>query len=110
MARYSCSFSSPQSCTPLSEQLDGTFEKCNVEIIYDDPVYLVGRELPGQVSFSRLVTVEALIDQPKSNKGSLKINCVVKNEELPLNQDNHCRRMFDEFKKKVQEHTSWKLN
>lgn len=110
MARYSCSFSSDQSCTPLKNQLGHTFKACNFEIIYDDPVYLVGREVPGQVAFNRLVVVEALIDQPKSNQGALKINCVVKNEELPLNQDNHCRRMFDAFKRTVQERTSWKLN
>ncbi|MGB0562515.1 MAG: hypothetical protein ACPGVO_12045 [Spirulinaceae cyanobacterium] len=84
-------------------------QACNFEVIHDDPEYVVGRELPGGVSFSQLVVIEALVDKPEQGRGQSKINFVLKNEELPLRRDNHCRRMFDNFKQAVQDRTAWQL-
>jgi len=36
-------------------------QSCYLEIIYDD--YMMAREIPGQVSYTKLVTVEVLIDK-----------------------------------------------
>ncbi|MEM8637560.1 MAG: hypothetical protein AAGG51_01895 [Cyanobacteria bacterium P01_G01_bin.54] len=109
MARYSCSFYSPQSTGALRNHLSQALQACNIEVIHDDPEYLVGREMPGHVSFAKLVVIEALVDKPEQGRGQSKINCVLKNEELPLSRDNHCRQMFDSFKRAVQDRTSWQL-
>ena len=57
----------------------------------------MARERPGRVAFARLVTVEVLIDKTTATARGVGINFVVKNEELPLQVDNHCRQMYDQF-------------
>ncbi|MEB3356392.1 MAG: hypothetical protein VKK04_06675 [Synechococcales bacterium] len=73
-------------------------QSCNFDIIYDRGDYLVAREVPGGVNFAKLVTVEVVIDKSLSEPESseeLHMNFVVKNEELPLQADNHCRQKFN---------------
>ncbi|MDB9312439.1 hypothetical protein PN462_04925 [Spirulina sp. CS-785/01] len=76
---------------------------CNFEIVYDTDDYMMGREIPGRVSFTQLVTVEALVDKSHTNQQEVRMNCVIKNEELPLKVNNHCRRMFDTVKQAIAE-------
>ncbi|MGF1513240.1 MAG: hypothetical protein ACFB5Z_06035 [Elainellaceae cyanobacterium] len=69
-------------------------------MIYEKGDYLVAKEVPGGVSFSKLVTVEVVIGnyphvvQPEAER-DLEMSFVIKNEELPLQVDNHCRRKFN---------------
>lgn len=109
MARYSCSFYSPQSAGTLRQHLSQALKACNFEVIHDAPEYVMGREVPGRVAYSQLVVIEALVDKPEQGQGRSRINCVLKNEELTLRQDNHCRKVFDIFKRAMQERTSWQL-
>jgi hypothetical protein len=37
------------------------------------------------------------------------MNFVIKNEELPLQVDNHCRQMFDLVQEAVAENKHWQL-
>ncbi|MBP0016286.1 MAG: hypothetical protein J7647_01865 [Cyanobacteria bacterium SBLK] len=105
MARYSYSFNVPLPLDQFFPVLGEILRACNFEIIYDTHDYLMGREIPGRVSFSKLVTVEALVDkQPISSEG-VRMNCVIKNEELPLQDNNHCRQVFDTVKQAIQETT-----
>jgi hypothetical protein len=111
MARYSCTFSiHANSAEALRQELGKTLRACNFEIIYDDDDYMVGREVPGGVSHAKLVTLEALIHRNhQTSEDGIKMDCILKNEELPLKRDNHCRRVFDSFTQTVKTQTPWQL-
>lgn len=99
MARYTSLYRSIGSSPSVKQFLFDMLQSCNFDVIYDRGDYLFAREVPGNVDFSKLVTVEVLIDQPlaitSEVDGELQMNVVVKNEELPLKVDNHCRQKFN---------------
>lgn len=109
MARYTCSFIVAISVNNLPRVLNETLESCNLDIIYDTGDYMMAREVPGQVSFPKLVTVEVLIDKTTATDEEIRMNFVVKNEELPLQVDNHCRQMFNHVNQAVSKNQHWKL-
>ncbi|NJN86553.1 MAG: hypothetical protein HC881_09875 [Leptolyngbyaceae cyanobacterium SL_7_1] len=109
MARYTSFFTISVSLDKLRQVLATVLESCNFDIIYDSEDYLVAREVPGGVVFSKLVTVEVLIDRLHSTSSEVKMNFVVKNEELPLNTDNHCRRMSNLVNQAISENSQWRL-
>lgn len=101
MARYTSLYKSAKFPVPhLRECFSELLESCNFAVIYEDSDYLVAREIPGMVSFSKLVTVEVLfgksegLDDAVAEK-AVKMDVVVKNEELPLSSNNHCRQQFN---------------
>jgi hypothetical protein len=110
MARYTSLFTiaiQPDSFQALLAEL---LRSCNLDVVYDTGDYLMARELPGDVSFAQLVTVEILIDKyPESPASTVKMNFVVKNEELPLKSDNHCRRMFNLVNQAIATNQCWHL-
>ena len=69
----------------------------------------MAREFPGRVAFAKLVTVEVLIDKSTATSQEVRMNFVIKNEELPLHLDNHCRQMFDMVQEAVAENRHWQL-
>ena len=95
MARYTCLFTVEASLNGLHQVLSEVLESCHFDIIYQTPEYLMGREVPGRVSYSKLVTVEVLIDRTVATDREVRMSFVIKNEELPLQVDNHCHQMFD---------------
>lgn len=109
MARYTCSFAVTAPTQHLPESLVNVLEACNLEMIYDTGDYLMAREHPGRVSFPQLVRVEVLIDKVIDNPQELRLYFVVKNEELPLQLNNHCRQMFDSLLEALLEHDQWHL-
>ncbi len=109
MARYICAFSADAPRERLLPSLSEILQACNFEIIYDTDDYMVGREIPGRVAFAKLVTVEALVDKTRTTARNARMNFVIKNEELPLQDDNHCRQMFDVVTRAIQENTTWQL-
>ena len=109
MARYTSLFTISVSLDRLRQLLTDILESCNCNVIYNTEDYLVARENPGQVAFAKLVTVEVLIDRFHSNDAEVRMNFVVKNEELPLKTDNHCRRMFNLVNRAVTESRQWHL-
>jgi hypothetical protein len=107
MSRYVCHFSvnlAPQAVRSLLKQLVTT---CGTELIYEVEDYLMAREIPGQVSFTKLVTVEILIDISTATHDPVKISLIVKNEELPLNTNNHCRQVFDALRLTIAHDFDW---
>ena len=64
---------------------------CQLETIYELEDYLMAREIPGRVSFSKLVAAEVFIDITSATTDAVTVSFVLKNEELPLNRNNHCR-------------------
>lgn len=109
MARYTCSFTVSLTMQNLHECLVELFSKCQCEVIYDTADYIMARELPGQVPFAKLVTVEGLIDKSRPVGDNVRLNFVVKNEELPLQTNNHCFQMFDMVKKAIADTYNWQL-
>lgn len=109
MARYTCSFAVVEPSKHLPESLIEILESRNFEIIYDTGDYMMARERPGQVSFAKLVTVEILIDKVITNPKELRMHFVVKNEELPLQLDNHCHQMYDWLLEGLSGHDQWHL-
>jgi hypothetical protein len=107
MSRYVCHFLvnlSPQNVRlPLGKLL----EACRLEPIYEVEDYLMAREIPGRVSFARLVTAEVLIDVTTATQNAVKLSFVVKNEELPLNSNNHCRQVFDLIRRAIAHNFDW---
>ena len=111
MARYTCSFIVQLSLEEIQTTLINILESCNFEIIYktDTGDYLMARENPGQVSFAKLVTVEVLIDTTPIIDDEVRLDFVVKNEELPLQFNNHCRQMFDIVLQVIIDNQQWQL-
>ncbi len=81
------------------EQRDVRYELQNLlsrrqfDMLYDSPSYWVAREQTGHVALSQLVTVEMYLDSKAS--GEMELTCVVKNQELPLQEVNHCQQVFE---------------
>jgi hypothetical protein len=89
--------------------LSEILESCNFNIIYQAGDYLMAREMPGKVAFHKLVTVEVLVDKKTSGDSSVHMNVVIKNEELPLQVDNHCHQVFNQVSQAISETNHWKL-
>lgn len=109
MARYTCSFTIAVPIARLRQLLMEVLQSCNLEMIHATNDFMMAREIPGQVSFAKLVTVEALIDKTTTTNTETSINLVIKNEELPLQIDNHCHQMFEVVKQAILENRDWQL-
>ena len=109
MARYTCSLTVAVDLDYLQPSLIEVLQSCNFDIIYDTGDYVMAREIPGRVAFAKLVTVEVLIDKSTATAQEVRMNFVIKNEELPLQVDNHCRQMFELVQEAVAENRHWQL-
>lgn len=109
MARYTCFFTVALPIDNLRQSLVEILESCNFDMIYDTGDYMMAREVPGRVPFGKLVTVELLIDKTKATATELQMNLVMKNEELPLQRNNHCRQMFDLVSSSIAQDHHWHL-
>ncbi|NJL81904.1 MAG: hypothetical protein HC890_00965 [Chloroflexaceae bacterium] len=109
MARYTCSYIANVPFEKLQTVLSELLRTCNFDIIYRISDYMMAREIPGKVNFAKLVTVEVLIDHTTATAEQVQVNFVVKNEELPLQLDNHCRQMFDRVKDLLAQDSHWKV-
>lgn len=109
MARYTSLFVIAVNIDNLKPLLTDLLQTCNLEITYDTGDYMMAREIPGRVPFTKLVTVEVLIDRSADTEDTVRMNFVVKNEELPLQKDNHCRQMFDLLGEEVAETRQWQI-
>ncbi|MGB2923799.1 MAG: hypothetical protein WBB82_00685 [Limnothrix sp.] len=110
MARYICSY----LVVGLTEQemiasLQEIIQECDLNLTYETGGYLMAKEKPGNVSFTKLVEVEILFDRNKIEQGKLQIDFVVKNEELPLQTKNHCNTIFEGIKEVVSAKQQWQL-
>lgn len=109
MARYTCSFTVAVDIDRLRQLMGEVLHSCNLNLMYDKNDYMMAREYPGKVSFSKLVTVEVLIDKNTATETATQMELVIKNEELPLQVDNHCRQIFDLVKQSIVENCNWQL-
>jgi hypothetical protein len=109
MARYTGFFIVAVPIERLRQLVIEILQSCNLDIIYDSGDYLMARELPGMVTLPKLVTVEVLIEKSSISQLQIRIDLVIKNEELPLQSNNHCRQMFENVSKLIITNRQWKL-
>jgi hypothetical protein len=109
MARYTCSFTISVTFDDLQPLLLNLLQECDLEIQYYNHEYIMAREIPGNVPFSRLVKVEVFIEKSTATETETRMSIVIKNEELPLHLQNHCRQMFDFVKQAIEDCRYWHL-
>ncbi len=109
MARYTAIFTVAVKIENLQPIFTEILTYCGCEILYNRGDYLMAREFPGQVSFSKLVTIEITFDRLTNTTEKTRMNIVIRNEELPLRLDNHCRQVFDLLTELIVENSNWKL-
>lgn len=109
MARYTCSFIISVQMNDLQPLLVELLQDCNLDVQYYTADYIMAREIPGNVSFSKLVTVEALIDKSTATDTATRMSMVIKNDELPLQLQNHCQQMFEFIKQAIEDCRYWHL-
>ena len=109
MARYTGMFLVAVPFERLRHLLIEILQSCNFDIIYDAGDYIMAREVPGGVPFGKLVTVEVLIDKTMATDKGIRMNFVLKNEELPLQVHNHCSQMFDAISDAIAGNEQWQL-
>jgi hypothetical protein len=109
MARYTCSFILSIDINHLQPLLIELLQDCNLDIQYYTLDYIMAREIVGTVSYSRMVTVEVLIDKSTATETETRMSIVIKNQELPLQLDNHCRQVFEYIKQAIEDNRNWHL-
>ncbi|WP_193196006.1 hypothetical protein [Nostoc sp. MG11] len=109
MARYTCSFIVSVPVNHLQPLLVELLQDCEFDIQYYMGDYIMAREIPGSASFSKLVKVEVLVDKSTATETETRMSIVIKNEELPLQLDNHCRQMFEFVKQAIENSRHWHL-
>lgn len=109
MARYTCNYVVHLPFEEVKGSLSGILQGCQFDIMHDTKDFLLAREKPGNVPFAKLVTIEALFDRPVGESAVLKVDLVVKNEELPLKLHNHCQQRFVLVRDAIAENQSWEL-
>jgi hypothetical protein len=109
MARYTHDFTVAVPLSHLYEQVKDVLKSCELEILYFKEDYLMAREAPGKVSFAKLVTVEVLVDITRATTETTSFNVVVKNEELPLQANNHCFQIYQRVSQAICDNKGWSL-
>ncbi|HEY9627445.1 MAG TPA: hypothetical protein V6C84_09100 [Coleofasciculaceae cyanobacterium] len=109
MARYTGLFTVAVPADRFWQLLVEILRACSLNVIYSSEDYLVARELPGGVTYAKLVTVEILIEPMRDRASEVRMNLVVKNEELPLQVNNHCQQVFRLLNQAVEENRHWRV-
>ncbi len=109
MARYTCSFILSIDINHLQPLLIELLQDCNLDVQYYTLDYIMAREIVGTVSYSKMVTVEVLIDKSTATETETRMSIVIKNQELPLQVDNHCRQVFEYIKQAIEDNRNWHL-
>ncbi len=107
MARYTGSFKVVTPNGNPQQKLSEILESCNFSIVYQTDDYLMARENPGHVTYHQLVTAEVLVDRTTATEQTVQVNLVIKNEELPLNKENHCARVYQQVNQAIINTQQW---
>ncbi len=109
MARYTCVFTLGIALDNLHQAMRQVLETCNLDVLYTTHEYIMARENPGGVPFPKLVTAEVLIDRTTATDEAVSMKFVLKNEELPLKENNHCQQIFQQLNQAVTDASQWEL-
>lgn len=89
MARYTTILPLSTQHPDLCDCIARTLEGCGLVMVYSTSDYMMAKERPDRVSLAQLATIEVLINSDH------QLQLVVKNEQLPLQADNHCKATFE---------------
>jgi hypothetical protein len=109
MARYTCSYRVKIAPEKLQFLLIEILHSRGFEVTYQASDYLMAREIPGKIIFSKLAIVEIIIDRTTAIADEIRMTLTVKNDELPLRLDNYCRQQFDLVQLALVENSQWRL-
>lgn len=109
MARYTHDLTVAVPLSQFYEQVKEVLRACSFEVLYFKEDFVIAREMPGNIPFSRLVTVEILVDSTRATQETTHLNVVVKNEELPLQANNHCYQMYEKLNQAIADNKGWNL-
>jgi hypothetical protein len=109
MARYTHDLTVAVPLSQFYEQVKEVLKACSFEVLYFKEDFVVAREMPGNIPFSRLVTVEIFVDSTRATQDVTHLNVVVKNEELPLQANNHCYQMYEKLNQAIADNKGWNL-
>jgi hypothetical protein len=109
MARYTCSYRVKIAPEKLQSLLIEILHSLGFEVTYQASDYLMAREVPGKIIFSKLAIVEIIIDRTTAIADEIRMTSIVKNDELPLRLDNYCRQKFDLLQLALAENSQWKF-
>ena len=109
MARYIAIFIIAVKIENLQPIFTEVLSDCGCEILYNQGNYLMAREFPGQVSFSELVTIDITFNRVTNTSENIRLNIVMRNEELPLKLDNHCSQIFDLLIQLILDNSDWEV-
>ncbi len=107
MARYTCSFVVNASLQEVPVLLSQILEACDFRVVFEATDYVMAKESPGKVSLSELVSVQVLIESTLAKKNEVPVTFVVKNDQLPLNPNNHCQQRFQELQTTLNQNQQW---
>jgi hypothetical protein len=109
MSRYVNCYLVTKTVEGLTVQFEKILKSCDFDIVYQSSECIVAREIPGKVPFSKLVTVELLIDNTKATAEQIQVDLIAKSDELTLQLDNHCYRLFDNLTKTIANCGNWQI-
>jgi hypothetical protein len=109
MARYTHDLTVAVPLSQFYEQVKEVLQACSFEVLYFKEDFVVARETPGNIPFSRLVTVEIFVDSTRATQEMTHFSVVVKNEELPLQANNHCYQMYEKLNQVIADNKGWNL-
>ena len=89
MARYTTLLPLSTQHPDLCDRIARTLEGCGLTMVHSTANYLMAQERPDRVSLNQLTTVEVLINSDD------RLQLVVKNGQLPLQANNHCKATFE---------------
>ncbi|NEQ37439.1 MAG: hypothetical protein F6K40_14665 [Okeania sp. SIO3I5] len=69
----------------------------------------MAREFPGKVFFSQLVTIDITFERVTNTSENIRLNIVMRNEEIPLKLDNHCSQIKDLLIQLILENSHWEV-
>ena len=95
MARYACSTVLATSADRIGERITRLLHSCDLELLLQRGDYLIARERPrGAAALAQLVSLEVLMDRTAATEERIAVQFICKNEELPLQAENHCWQVF----------------
>jgi hypothetical protein len=109
MARYTQIYEITTDPQHIRDAVVDTLNTCSLSVSYVTSDYVKAQEKSGEISFSKLVSVEVLIHQPSPESNSVKLTCITKNGELPLRLGNHCQSMFETVDRAFNLSPAWKI-
>ena len=103
MSRYACNYDLPISIEEIPQILINILESCNFKMDFQSKDYLMAKDTnkDKNISFSRLVKVEIILNVRNSNSNHSSFELMVTNQKLAVNKNNYALERMSELKQKI---------